>query len=172
MDPAKKQEKQETVVVQDYPNKMGHVQAQPYTHFRLKDKLHRQELLDIIKDASTVGPIIASYDYGRKYKTDIIIRNEGDSNTAKPIGKIHLLLFDKRDRYRSEKYYIKLHFFQFANSELFHSVKEAVTTFFNSLPKSTESYLGNSTRTNNKNSKNNKNSTLKKNSKFDMMNLS
>ena len=166
MEPSKKQEKQETVVVQDYPNKMGHVQAQPYTHFRLKDKLHRQKLLDIIKGASTVGPIVASYDYGRKYKTDIIIRNEGDSGKTKPIGKIHLLLFDKRDRYNIGKYYIKLHFFQFANSELFHSVKEAVTTFFNSLPRSTESY--GSTRRNSKNI----NSTLKKNSKFDMMNLS
>jgi hypothetical protein len=166
MEPSKKQEKQETVVVQDYPNKMGHVQAQPYTHFRLKDKLHRQKLLDIIKGASTVGPIVASYDYGRKYKTDIIIRNEGDSGKTKPIGKIHLLLFDRRDRYNIGKYYIKLHFFQFANSELFHSVKEAVTTFFNSLPRSTESY--GSTRRNSKNI----NSTLKKNSKFDMMNLS
>ena len=124
-------------------------------------------MLHTIEDASTIGPLIASYDYGRKYDTDIIIRKKGESNSTKPIGKIHLLLFDRRDRYNHEKYYIKLHFFQFANDELFHTVKEAVTTFFNSLPQSTESYLGNSTRKNSKT----KNSTRKNNiiSKFDMI---
>jgi hypothetical protein len=167
MEPSKKQEKQETVVVDNYSEKMGHVQAQPHTHFRFKDKVYRQQLLDVIKGASTVGPIVASYDYGRKHNTDIIIRNEGNSDRTKPIGKIHLLLFDRRDRYNIGKYYIKFHLFQFANDELFHSVKQAVTTFFNSLPKSTESY-GSSTRRNSKNI----NTTLKKNSKFDMMNLS
>jgi hypothetical protein len=162
MEPSKKQE---TVVVQDYPQKMGHVQAQPHTHFRLKQKSDRQKLLHTIEGASTVGPIIASYDYGRKYDTDIIIRKKGESNSTKPIGKIHLLLFDRRDRYNHEKYYMKLHFFQFANDELFHKVKQAVTTFFNSLPQSTESYLGNSTRKNSRV----KNSTRKNNSisKFD-----
>jgi len=165
MEPSKKQEKQETVVVQNYADKMGHVQAQPHTHFRLKHKSDRQELLRIIEGASTVGPIVASYDYGRKYDTDIIIRKKGESSATKPIGKIHLLLFDRRDRYNHEKYYMKLHFFQFANDELFNTVKQTVTTFFNVLPKSTESYLGNSTRKNSKT----KNSTRKNNaiSKFD-----
>jgi hypothetical protein len=169
MEPSKKQE---TVVVQDYPQKMGHVQAQPHTHFRLKQKSDRQQLLHTIEGASTMGPIVASYDYGRKYDTDIIIRKKGESNSTKPIGKIHLLLFDRRDRYNHEKYYIKLHFFQFANDTLFDSVKQAVTTFFNSLPQSTESYLGNRTP---KNSRNNKNSTRKNPAsatKFDMISKS
>jgi hypothetical protein len=146
MEPSKKQE---TVVVQDYPKKMGYVQAQPYTHFRLKHKSDRKKLLDAIQQASTMGPIVASYDYGRKYDTDIIIRKQGDSNSAKPIGKIHLLLFDRRDRYRLEKYYIKLHFFQFANDALFDKVKEAVSNFFNTLEPTTESYWKNSTQKNN-----------------------
>jgi hypothetical protein len=163
MEPSKKQE---TVVVQDYPKKMGYVQAQPHTHFRLKHKSDRQNLLHAIEAASSMGPIVASYDYGRKHDTDIIIRKKDDSNTAKPIGKIHLLLFDRRDRYHSEKYYMKLHFFKFANDELFNSVKKAVTDFFNHLQPTNESYLGNSTR---RNSKNHNNSTQKKNSnsKFD-----
>ena len=136
MEPSKKQE---TVVVQDYPQKMGYVQAQPHTHFRLKHTSDRQKLLHTIESASSIGPIVASYDYGRKYDTDIIIRKKGDSNSTKPIGKIHLLLFDR--------------------------VKQAVTEFFQDLPPTSESYLGNSTRRNSKP----KNSTRKHNPipKFD-----
>lgn len=160
MDPSKKQE---TVVVQDYPKKMSYVQAQPHTHFRLKNKSDRQKLLRTIEGASS-EPIVASYDYGRKYDTDIILRKKTDSNSAKPLGKIHLLLFDRRDRYNVEKYYIKLHFFQFANDELFDNVKSVVTEFFQSLSPTTESYLGNRTP---KNSRNIKNSTRKNSTKFD-----
>jgi hypothetical protein len=139
--------KQETVVVQDYPNKMGYVQAQPHTHFRLTHKSDRKKLLQIIDSISDAsGPIVASYDYGRKYNTDIIIRRRGSK--AEPIGKIHLLLFDKPNRYDHDKYYIKLHFFQFVNDDLFDSVKEKVTSFFQSLPPTSESYLGNNTRKN------------------------
>jgi hypothetical protein len=141
--------KQETVVVQDYPKKMGYVQAQPHTHFRLKNKSDRQKLLNMIDSISdVVGPITASYDYGRKYDTDVIIRKKGDSNSAKPIGKIHFLLFDRRDRYNHEKYYIKLHFFQFANDALFDRVKQVVSGFFQQLAPTSESYMGNSTRKN------------------------
>lgn len=148
--------KQETVVIQDhpkkgYPNKMVHVQAQPHTHFRLKQKSDRKKLLDTINSISNVvGPIIASYDYGRKHNTDIIIRRRSDIK-AEPIGKIHLLLFDKPNRYDHDKYYIKLHFFQFENDDLFDSVKERVIDFFKSLPDTYEPYLGNSTRSNRSN---------------------
>jgi hypothetical protein len=141
--------KQETVVIQDYPRKMAYVQAQPHTHFRLKNKSDRQKLLNVIDSISdVVGPITASYDYGRKYDTDVIIRKKSDSNSVKPIGKIHFLLFDRRDRYNHEKYYMKLHFFQFANDALFERVKQAVTAFFQGLAPTAESYMGNSTRKN------------------------
>jgi len=179
--------KQETVVIQDSikdskkdlnkdplenkGNKMAHVQAQPHTHFRLKQKSDRQKLLDIINGISdTVGPIVASYDYGRKHNTDIIIRRHGDTR-GEPIGKIHLLLFDKPNRYDHDKYYIKLHFFQFENDALFDKVKTHVTSFFNSLPNSSEPYLGNSTRRNENNKHLNthlhthKNKTIKHNIK-------
>jgi hypothetical protein len=167
--------KQETVVIQDSlnkdplenkGNKMAHVQAQPYTHFRLKQKSDRQKLLDTINGISdAVGPIVASYDYGRKHNTDIIIRRRGDTK-GELIGKIHLLLFDKPNRYDHDKYYIKLHFFQFENDNLFDIVKERVTLFFNSLPDTKEPYLGNSTRRNeNKQNKSihkqNQNKTIK-----------
>jgi len=161
MEPSKKQE---TVVVTNYTKKMGYVQSQPHTHFRLKHQSDREKLLHAIQNASTMGPIVASYDYGRKHDADIIIRKAGDSNTAKPIGKIHLLLFDRRDRYHSEKYYMKLHFFKFANDDLFNSVKQAVTDFFNLLDPNEEPYSANRTPRNK-----NRNSTLKKSSipKFD-----
>ena len=173
--------KQETVVIQDSlnkdplnknkPNKMAHVQAQPHTHFRLKQKSDRTKLLDTIHSISdVVGPIVASYDYGRKHNTDIIIRRRGDTK-AEPIGKIHLLLFDKPNRYDHDKYYIKLHFFQFENDALFDKVKMHVTSFFNSLPNTSEPYLGNSTRKNDTHKQNQSNlrKTIKNSLKLDRM---
>ena len=166
--------KQETVVIQDYPHKMAYVQAQPHTHFRLKNKSDRQKLLQAIDAVSdVVGPITASYDYGRKYDTDVIIRKKDSPLSSKPIGKIHFLLFDRRDRYNHEKYYMKLHFFQFANDTLFDRVRQVVTTFFQNLPPTSESYMGNSTRKNtNQKSFKNRNQTLKNSSmKIDEPNL-
>jgi hypothetical protein len=147
--------KQETVKVKEYEKKMGYVQAQPHTHFRLKHESDRKKLLQAIESVNDiVGPIMAKYDYGRKYNADIIIKRKDDSDKAEPIGKIHLLLFD-----RPNSYYIQLHFFQFINDALFDKVKEIVTQFFNDLPPSSESYTSihtNSTRKSNKLNKLNK----------------
>lgn len=152
--------KQETVKVKEYEKKMGYVQAQPHTHFRLKHESDRKKLIQVIESVNdVVGPIVAKYDYGRKYNADIIIRRKNDSDKAEPIGKIHLLLFDRPRRYDIKKYYIQLHFFQFINDALFDKVKEMVTQFFNDLPPSSESYASihtNSTRKSNKLNKLNK----------------
>ena len=124
--------KQETVKVKEYEKKMGYVQAQPHTHFRLKHESDRKRLLQAIESINdVVGPIMAKYDYGRTYNADIIIKKRGDSDKAEPIGKIHLLLFDKPRRYDIKRYYIQLHFFQFINDILFDRIKETVLTFFN-----------------------------------------
>ena len=145
--------KQETVKVKEYEKKMGYVQAQPHTHFRLKHESDRKKLLQVIESINdVVGPIIAKYDYGRTYNADIIIRRKGDSDKAEPIGKIHLLLFDKPRRYDINRYYIQLHFYQFINDALFDKVKEVVMKFFNELPASPEPYTSvrkNNTRKNN-----------------------
>jgi hypothetical protein len=152
--------KQETVKVKEYEKKMGYVQAQPHTHFRLKHESDRKKLLQAIESVNDiVGPIMAKYDYGRKYNADIIIKRKDDSDKAEPIGKIHLLLFDRPKRYDINSYYIQLHFFQFINDALFDKVKEIVTQFFNDLPPSSESYTSihtNSTRKSNKLNKLNK----------------
>lgn len=152
--------KQETVKVKEYEKKMGYVQAQPHTHFRLKHESDRKKLLQAIESVNDiVGPIMAKYDYGRKYNADIIIKRKDDSDKAEPIGKIHLLLFDRPKRYDINSYYIQLHFFQFINDVLFDKVKEIVTQFFNDLPPSSESYTSihtNSTRKSNKSNKLNK----------------
>jgi len=139
--------KQETVNVKDYKQKMGYVQAQPHTHFRLKHESDRDKLIQLIESVNdVVGPIIAKYEYGRKYNADIILRRKGDSEKAEPIGKIHLLLFDKPKRYDINSYYIHLHFFQFINDTLFDKVKEIVMKFFDELKQSPEPYT--STRKN------------------------
>jgi hypothetical protein len=152
--------KQETVKVKEYEKKMGYVQAQPHTHFRLKHESDRKKLLQAIESVNdVVGPIMAKYDYGRTYNADIILRRKGDSEKAEPIGKIHLLLFDKPRRYDINRYYIQLHFYQFINDTLFDKVKEVVMKFFNELQPSSESYTStrkNNTRRTNKTNKLNK----------------
>jgi len=159
--------KQETVKVKEYQKKMGYVQAQPHTHFRLKHESDRKKLLQVIESVNdVVGPIMAKYDYGRTYNADIIIRRKGDSEKAEPIGKIHLLLFDKPRRYDINRYYIQLHFFQFINDTLFDKVKEIVMKFFNELQPSSESYTSthkNSTRRTNRINRNKLNKTNKSN---------
>jgi hypothetical protein len=157
--------KQETVKVKDYKQKMGYVQAQPHTHFRLKHESDRKKLLQVIESVNdAVGPIMAKYDYGRTYNADIILRRKGDSEKAEPIGKIHLLLFDKPRRYDINSYYIHLHFFQFINDTLFDNVKNSVMKFFDELKSSPEPYTStrkNSTRRNklNKTNKSNRSPT-------------
>jgi hypothetical protein len=147
--------KQETVKVKEYKQKMGYVQAQPHTHFRLKHESDRDKLIKLIESVNdVVGPIIAKYEYGRKYNADIILRRKGDSEKTEPIGKIHLLLFDRPKRYDINSYYIHLHFFQFINDTLFDRVKEIVMKFFDELKPSSESYTStrkNSSRRLNKN---------------------
>jgi len=139
--------KQETVKVKEYKQKMSYVQAQPHTHFRLKHESDRKKLLELIESVNdVVGPIIAKYDYGRTYNADIILRRKGDSEKAEPIGKIHLLLFDKPRRYDINSYYIHLHFFQFINDTLFDNVKNTVMKFFDELKQLPEPYT--STRKN------------------------
>jgi len=152
--------KQETVKVKDYKQKMGYIQAQPHTHFRLKHESDRKKLLQAIESVNdVVGPIMAKYDYGRTYNADIILRRKGDSEKAEPIGKIHLLLFDKPRRYDIASYYIHLHFFQFINDTLFVKVKEIVMKFFDDLEPTSEPYVStrkNSTRRTNRTNKLNK----------------
>ena len=156
--------KQETVKVKDYKQKMGYVQAQPHTHFRLKHESDRKKLLQVIESVNdVVGPIMAKYDYGRTYNADIILRRKGDSEKAEPIGKIHLLLFDKPRRYDINSYYIHLHFFQFINDTLFDNVKNTVMKFFDELKPSSESYTStrkNNTRRNKLNKTNKSNRSL------------
>ena len=156
--------KQETVKVKDYKQKMGYVQAQPHTHFRLKHESDRKKLLQVIESVKdVVGPIMAKYDYGRTYNADIILRKKGDSEKAEPIGKIHLLLFDKPRRYDINSYYIHLHFFQFINDTLFDNVKNTVMKFFDELKPSSESYTStrkNSTRRNKLNKTNKTNRSV------------
>jgi hypothetical protein len=64
----------------------------------------------------------------RQDKPDVIIK-QGDNI----IGKINLLLCDRRDANLVEKYYCKIYFYHFKDKVIYDTVKTAVLTFFNKL---------------------------------------
>ena len=65
-------------------------------------------------------------EYSFKLNTaDIILKQQEEI-----VGKIHLLLCDKRDANLPSKYYCKLFFFYFKNNQLFQAVKTALVNFF------------------------------------------
>jgi hypothetical protein len=74
--------------------------------------------------------LTAEYDE-RMDKPDIILKQD---NTV--MGKIHLLLSDRPDVGKKEKYYIKIFLFQFKDQELFNQLKSRIIDFFNKLSSS------------------------------------
>ena len=65
-------------------------------------------------------------EYGVPINTaDITLKHNGEV-----VGKIHLLLCDKRDANLPNKYYCKLYFYHFKNPQLFQAVKTALVNFF------------------------------------------
>lgn len=58
-------------------------------------------------------------------KPDIVLKQDGII-----VGKINLLLCDRRDANLPEKYYCKLYFYHFKNPQLYEAVKAAAVNFF------------------------------------------
>jgi hypothetical protein len=105
-------------------------QENKYWHFTFKNDQNKNQLTQTLQN---IPGYSLTVDYGVPQNSpDITLKNNG-----KIVGKIHLLLCDRRDANMPEKYYCKIYFYHFINQELYQAVKTAVVNFFENF-KNTE----------------------------------
>lgn len=108
---------------------LRHVKPQEskYWHFKFIDPRNTNQMTTVLQ---SLDGYRLTVEYSFKINTaDIkLIQNNIESNEI--VGKIHLLLCDKRDANLPNKYYCKLFFFHFKNHQLFQDVKTALVNFF------------------------------------------
>jgi hypothetical protein len=98
-------------------------QESKYWRFSFKNDTNTNRLKGVIES-------IPKYNLTVKFETkqdtpDITIK-DGQNE----VGKINLLLCDRRDANMPEKYYCKLYFYHFKNNDLYQAVKSAVVNLF------------------------------------------
>ena len=114
---------------------LRHVKPQEskYWHFKFIDPRHTSQMTNVLQ---SIQGYRLTVEYGTPINTaDIILKmndedESEDHSQGEIVGKIHLLLCDKRDANLPSKYYCKLFFFHFKNSHLFQDVKTALVNFF------------------------------------------
>jgi hypothetical protein len=98
-------------------------QESKYHHFMFKDSRNTDKLTKVFENI--LGHTI-TVEYGIPQSSPDITLTEGGN----VIGKIHLLLCDRRDANKPEKYYIKLYFYHFKDSSVMNMIKEKLINFF------------------------------------------
>jgi len=104
---------------------LRHVKPQEskYWHFKFSDPRHTNQMTNVLQN---IQGYRLTVEYGVPINTaDITLKHNGEV-----VGKIHLLLCDKRDANLPNKYYCKLYFYHFKNPQLFQAVKTALVNFF------------------------------------------
>ena len=117
--------KPETIEIANKKAVLRHVKPQEvkYWHFKFIDSRNTNQLTTLLQN---IQGYRLTVEYGTPVNTaDIILKSEGEV-----VGKIHLLLCDRRDANLPHKYYTKLYFYQFKNNQLLQSVKTALVNFF------------------------------------------
>jgi hypothetical protein len=109
-------------------NIVNHLKPQEnkYWRFSFKNEINMNDLIKAIKGIQSNLTV----EFGIPQNTPDIIIKEPSGET---IGKINLLLCDRRDANMPEKYYCKIYFYQFKNSNQYDSIKTAVVNFFENL---------------------------------------
>jgi hypothetical protein len=98
-------------------------QENKYWHFTFKNEQNKNQLTQTIQNISGYGLTV---EYGIPQNSpDITLKRNGEI-----VGKIHLLLCDRRDANLPEKYYCKIYFYHFTDQDLYQAVKTAVVNFF------------------------------------------
>lgn len=115
----------ETVEIAEKNSILGAIEPQDnkYWHFRFKNEANQNKLTEVIQDIPGYNLTV---EYGVPQNTPDITIKQGD----KTVGKIHLLLCDRRDANIPEKYYCKIYFYHFYDQTLFETVKAAIINFF------------------------------------------
>ena len=98
-------------------------QENKYWHFSFKNESNQNQLTHTIENIPNYSLTV---EYGiPQNKPDITLKMNDNI-----VGKIHLLLCDRRDANLPEKYYCKIYFYQFTKPELFQIVKTTIVNFF------------------------------------------
>jgi hypothetical protein len=116
--------KPETIEIQAKNKVLPYVEPQEnkYWHFKFND-INQNQLTTLLEN---IPGYIFTVTYGIPQNSpDILLSTENEI-----VGKIHLLLHDRRDRGVKNKYYIKLYFYDFKNQDIYETVKNVLVDFF------------------------------------------
>lgn len=103
-------------------------QESKYNHFQFKSQADTDKLTNTLQSIPEHSITVS---YGIPQSTpDITLSENGQI-----VGKIHLLLCDRRDANKPEKYYVKIYLYHFTDSDLQSTVKSTLLTFFESITK-------------------------------------
>ncbi len=98
-------------------------QENKYWHFMFKNEENNKKMTSLLENIPNYRLTV---EYGITQNTpDITLIMNGEV-----VGKIHLLLCDRRDANLPEKYYCKLYFYHFNNLQLFQAVRSTLVNFF------------------------------------------
>lgn len=116
----------ETIEISEKEKVLPHIKPQEskYWHFTFDDA-NKNKLTNILQNVPGYNLTV---EYGLAQNTPDITLKDKESNDI--MGKIHLLLCDRRDANLPEKYYCKLYFYHFKKPELFQAVKTSLVNFF------------------------------------------
>ena len=120
----------ETIEIQNPKNIFPHIMPYPefspkQHHFRFKHRMHATKLEATIRE---IDPALSVQFNEGKDNVDVILERNGSI-----IGKIQFIHFDRRDRHNKSRHYVKIYFYQFEDSSLFHQMIQAVKHFFESM---------------------------------------
>ncbi len=98
-------------------------QRSKYWHFQFKSDKDKEDFTRVLQN---INGYSLTAEYNDKQNTPDITLRLGNEI----VGKIHLLLCDRRDTNNKEKYYCKIYFYHFKDPKLYDAVKSAVINFF------------------------------------------
>jgi len=99
-------------------------QESKYWRFSFKNEANTNRLKSVIESIHGL-----TVEFGVSQNTPDITIKQGEN----VVGKINLLLCDRRDANLPEKYYCKVYFYHFKNPALYEAVKTAIVNLFEGL---------------------------------------
>ena len=124
--------KGETLTMTNPSRIFPYIMAQESTHFQFKTKEMERRFQQMIEQ---IPDLTVRFDYGKEDKSDILLVSSSDPTQI--VGKLHLLLVDRRDRGDPSKRYVKIHLFHMKDPQQFELVRQRVTDFFEKIGPST-----------------------------------
>ena len=120
--------KGETLTMANPGRIFPHIMAQESTHFQFKTKEMERRFQQMIEQ---IPDLTVRFDYGREDKSDILLVSSSDPTQI--VGKLHLLLVDRRDRGDPTKRYVKIHLFHMKDPQQFELVRHRIVGFFEKI---------------------------------------